>query len=129
MSYNIDRVVVLRNDGASIGWEVMSERILAGDLPETCFLHAAREEMMQGAHSVPITNLDFRGACSGTAFDKYFGMIAKHIRGRIFALAVWEGGDSIQIWKIENGVFSQGDMLKILGKLFEINPELPFSIG
>ena len=57
-----------------------------------------------------VTEFDFTGEGSGVAMDYVLENAFKDSTGLLQAILVWEGGDTIEAFKVENGVISQNDI-------------------
>ena len=111
MSYNVDSVEVKHNS-ASLRARDVIELHDDYDLPESCFLYEmyepAKAALLDGEPTrlMPIPNLRWHGKGSGHGVEDVLEKeIAPRIRGRIDAILVWEGGDSITGISIRDGKY------------------------
>jgi hypothetical protein len=57
-----------------------------------------------------VTEFDFTGEGSGVAMDYVLENALKDSSGLLQAILVWEGGDTIESFKVENGIITQTDI-------------------
>ena len=133
MSYNCDSTIVLNSNATMRRRDVLALLRDSGDnLPEGCFLNnvlpksdpvkpldrMTPDELRKHADTiaetdkgtVEIKNLDWYGEGSGHTFDYFKETVAPLIMGRIEAVFVWEGGDSISGLIIEGGKITECDV-------------------
>ena len=116
MSYNIDTVNIISTTGWIRHADVID--LLArfdDELPEGCFLRDLCDEDdadEDGRHTIDA--MDWSGSGSGRRFKDVFPEVAKAIMGRVEAILVWEGGDSITGLRIVDGVMTEPAVIQTL---------------
>ncbi len=86
-----------------------------GGFPETNFMEDIVDKAMTALKKgtpgmeIPLANFKWSGEGSGRAFHDLLPKIVPHIIGVIEAYVVWEGGDSMSAFRIENGVMEECD--------------------
>lgn len=115
MSYNIDSIEVLKTT-ASINFADL-RRVVASLsdkewLPEINFIEDLKEDdPYSTSTTAKLTELSWRGEGSGHSWHEVFlPKIAPLIRGRIEAVVIWEGGDSVSGIIVDDGKVTDCDV-------------------
>ena len=106
MSYNIDNIETL-SGSLFIKSEVLLSFKDVG-MPEYCFLKDYLNTV-ETQETVEITSLRWQGIWSGNTVD----ILEKFIlltTGQMSVLVVWEDGDSVEKWEIDNGTIKVIDV-------------------
>lgn len=78
---------------------------LDANLSEGYILQGRRDDM----NVLSVTEITTYSDGSGNSWDDFLDILRRS-KGRLEALVVWEGGDSISTLTVDDGVVSQGDV-------------------
>lgn len=119
MSYNIDSVRILNGGLRITAANLMALRlVLAGQLPDSNFLdvqkNVAIQRMMEKDDTLidiaPSGFLHWCGDGSGHAFDVFCDEVVPKLLGEADLLVIWEGGDSVEGYRVKSGECRQCDV-------------------
>lgn len=116
MSYNIDHVDCLVLDARMLGkdWKRLSAE--TDKYPEISFFEDQDPDLLEDNIEYPLDTFSWSGEGSGWAYDWLKDEVAPCIHGRIEAIMIWEGGDSVSGFKIVDGVFVEHKVIYYLGE-------------
>lgn len=120
MSYNIDTVRVIVNSGATMKVaDIFHLHCREEEFPSRCFIRqmaANYERLLYGSAGThqPITDFHWHGEGSGTSWDGLKEEVAAAISGELLAVFVWEGGDSVTLVHIKDGVLTECNLYDVL---------------
>lgn len=84
---------------------------LEEDMPEICFLRYLKSMCKpdeQGYYS--ITNISWCGKFSGHSYDLFIERVLPKIEGKMELFVLWEGGESIEGLRVENGKVTEHEV-------------------
>lgn len=117
MSYNIDTVHIVHTENAWMSKKDYNRLKRAQEeLPEDCFLYERPELDPNDPDRVLIKSLNWRGCGSGGTFDSLREKILPKVHGRIDAVFVWEGGDSVSGLRVVDGKVTEHSVTYVLGE-------------
>ncbi len=74
------------------------------DMPEICFLrHLKRKCQPNEQGYISITEMSWCGEYSGNSYDLFIERVLPKIEGKMELFIIWEGGESIEGLRVENG--------------------------
>jgi len=125
VSYNIDTITVVEAWDLSING-LQAFRLTRGEQgPSNSFLDDLTDEFESilaadqklSEVELPIKCFRWSGEGSGSSWPFFVEKVAPYMRGRLRAIVAWEGGDSIEVIQVLDGVFqsvSLADVLRVV---------------
>jgi hypothetical protein len=123
MSYNIDSIKTVANENFRINGEMLQKALdeLDGMIPEDNFLddlpdpRDRRSEWKSDAW-YDIGKMSWCGEGSGHTYDQLIKVVLPKTMGKCEFILAWEGGDSINGIRVEEGIVYECDVALKLGK-------------
>jgi len=124
MTYNIDsfHIKELENFTLSINnelvkkapnWQVFSE----GNVTKVIIDIGCETDGIKGTWdfeklTISIEDIEIYGKFSGTSYHEILKPLFSRSEGKLRAIVVWEGGDSVEMLTVEDGVITEENMLR-----------------